>query len=119
LKAAYWLRLKTANPTRFSEIQSQITFSHSTLQQHLTKLVKKGLVLKEKHPEKGFGRPKYAYCVPAKTTKQVAGVQDDPNAELVAMPFSRVWHICRFEKGGWCKEKKAQCSPQICPQIRK
>ena len=111
--------LKDGKPHSFTEIQSQVTFSHNTLQQHLTRLVQKGLVIKEKHPEKGLGRPKYAYCVPSKTTKQVAGALEDPSVELVAMPFSRVRHICRFEKGGWCKEKKAQCSSQICPQIRK
>jgi len=111
--------LKDGKPHSFSEIQSQVSFSHNTLQQHLTRLVQRGLVLKEKHPEKGFGRPKYAYCVPSKTAKQVAGALDDSNVELVAMPFSRVRHICRFEKGGSCKEKRASCSSQICPQIRK
>jgi hypothetical protein len=81
--------------------------------------VQRGLVLKEKHPEKGFGRPKYAYCVPSKTAKLIGAALDYVGVELVAMHFSRVRHICRFEKGGWCKEKKEQCSPQICPQIRK
>jgi len=111
--------LKDGKPQSFTAIQSQVGFSHNTLQQHLTRLVEKGLVLKEKDPASGFGRPKFAYHVPSKTAKQVAKALEDPNVELVTMPFSRVKHICRFEKGGYCKEKKASCSPQICPQIRK
>jgi hypothetical protein len=39
--------------------------------------------------------------------------------ELVALPFSRLRHVCRFEKGGYCKETRRNCAPQICPQIRK
>jgi len=111
--------LKDGKPRSFTELQNQVGFSHNTLQQHLTRLVKKGLVLKEKDPAKGFGRPKYIYRVPLKTAKQVSVALEDSGVELVTMPFSRVKHICRFEKGGWCKEKKASCSPQICPQIRK
>jgi predicted ArsR family transcriptional regulator len=111
--------LKNSKPKSFTPLQIQVGFSHNTLQQHLTRLVEKGLVLKEKDPAKGFGRPKYVYHVPSRTAKQVVSALEDFNVELVAMPFSRVKHICRLEKGGWCKEKKASCSPQICPQIRK
>jgi len=111
--------LKDGKPHMFSEIQSQITFSHNTLQQHLTRLIEKGLVLKNKDPSLASGRPRYVYHVPSKTVKHVAGALEDPDVELVSLPFSRVRHICRFEKGGWCKEKKVQCSPQICPEIRK
>ena len=111
--------LKDGKPRSFTLLQSQVGFSHNTLQQHLKQLVEKGLVLKEKDATSGFGRPKFAYQVPSKTAKQVVAAIEDPNVELVTMPFSRVRHVCRFEKGGWCKEKKASCSPQICPQIRK
>jgi hypothetical protein len=34
----------------------------------------------------------------------------------VALPFSRLRHVCRFEKGGYCKETKKNCAPQICPR---
>ena len=111
--------LKNGEPKSFTALKSQAGFSHNTLQQHLTGLIEKGLILKEKDPAKGFGRPKYVYHVPSRTAKQVVSALEDPNVELVTMPFSRVKHICRFEKGGWCKEKKGSCSPQICPQIRK
>jgi len=111
--------LRDGKPHTFSEIQNQVTFSHNTLQQHLTRLVEKGLVLKNKDPSRTFGRPRYAYHVPPKAVKQVAVALEDPDVELVTLPFSRLRHVCRFEKGGWCKERKTQCSPQICPQIRK
>jgi len=111
--------LRDGEPHGFTALQSQVGFSHNTLQQHLTRLVEKGLVKKEKDPASGYGRPKYVYHVPPKTAKQVAVALEDPDVELVTMPFSRVKHICRFEKGGHCKEKRTSCSPQICPQTRK
>jgi predicted ArsR family transcriptional regulator len=111
--------LKNGEPHSFTGLQNRVGFSHNTLQEHLTRLVENGLVLREKDPAVGFGRPKYVYHVPPKTAKHVAAALGDPNVELVTMPFSTVKHICRFEKGGYCKQKKASCSPQICPQIRK
>ena len=111
--------LKEGKPQGFTAIQSRVGFSHNTLQQHLKQLVEKGLVLREKDPSKGFGRPKYVYRVSPKAVKQVSVALEDSDVELVTLPFSRLSHLCRFEKGGWCKEKKASCSLQICPQIRK
>ena len=111
--------LKDGKPKSFTELQSQVGFSHNTLQQHLTRLVEKGLVLREKDPARVFGRPKYVYHVLSKTIRQVDAALEDPGVELVTVPFSRLRHVCRFEKGGWCKMKKASCSPQICPQTRK
>jgi len=101
--------LKDGEPRSFPAIQSQVGFSHNTLQQHLTRLVEKSLVLKDKDPAKCFGRPKYLYHVPSRAAKQVGASLENPDVELVTMPFSRVRHICRFEKGGWCKEKRESC----------
>jgi predicted ArsR family transcriptional regulator len=111
--------LKDGKPHSFNALQSQVGFSHNTLQQHLKRLVEEGFVLREKDPESGFGRPRFAYKVQHRTAKQVAAAFEDVNVELVIMPFSRVKHICRFEKSGYCKEKRTSCSPQICPQTRK
>ena len=111
--------LEDGKPWSFSALQGQVGFSHNTLQQHLKRLVEKGLVLKEKDPASGFGRPRFAYHVQSKTAKQVIAALEDPGVDLVTMPFSRLRHVCRFEKGGYCKEKKTSCSPQNCPQIRK
>jgi predicted transcriptional regulator len=111
--------LKDGKPKSFATLLSEVSFSHNTLQQHLRRLTAKGLVVREKLPETGFGRPKFAYHVPLRASKQVTAALEDPALELVAIPFSRLRHVCRFEKGGWCKERKMSCSPQICPQIKK
>jgi DNA-binding Lrp family transcriptional regulator len=111
--------LKDGKPRSFTTLLDQVGFSHNTLQQHLKRLMAKGLVVREKAAANVFGRPKFAYHIPSKTTKQVIAALEDPRVELVAIPFSRMRHICRFEKGGYCKETKKDCAPQICPQIRK
>jgi DNA-binding transcriptional ArsR family regulator len=111
--------LKDGKLHSFTALQSQVGFSHNTLQQHLKQLMEKGLVLRQKDPAGSFGRPRFAYHVPPRNAKQVAVALEDPGVELVAVPFSRLRHVCRFEKGGYRKEKMASCAPQICPQIRK
>jgi DNA-binding Lrp family transcriptional regulator len=111
--------LKDGKPRSFTALLSEVGFSHNTLQQHLERLMAKGLVLREKVAANGFGRPKFVHNIPSKTAKQVVAALEDPRVELVTIPFSRVRHICRFEKGGYCKEMKRSCAPQICPQIRK
>ena len=111
--------LKDGEPQSFTALKNQAGFSHNTLQQHPTGLIEKGLILKEKGPAKSFGRPKYLYLVHSRNAKQVAAALDDSDVELLTLPFSRVKHVCRFEKGGWCKMRKRPCSPQIYLQIRK
>jgi DNA-binding Lrp family transcriptional regulator len=111
--------LKDGKPRSFTVLLSEAGFSHNTLQQHLERLMAQGLIVREKAAANSFGRPKFAYSIPSKTTKQVISALQDPRVELVAIPFSRIRHICRFEKGGYCKETKRDCAPQICSQIRK
>ncbi len=111
--------LKDGKPRGFTAILGEVGFSHNTLQQHLERLMAQGLIVREKATATSFGRPKFAYHVPSRTTKQFSFALQDPNVELVALPFSRLRHVCRFEKGGHCKETRRDCAPQICPQIRK
>jgi len=111
--------LKDGKPKSFTTLLEEVGFSHNTLQQHLERLTAKGLVLREKAAANGFGRPKFTYHIPSKTTKQVTAALEDPTVELVAIPFARLRHVCRFEKGGFCKETRRDCAPQICPQTRK
>jgi hypothetical protein len=111
--------LKDGKPRSFTLLLDEVGFSHNTLQQHLIRLMAKNLVVREKVTATGFGRPRFAYHVPSMTTKQVTVALQNPNVELVALPFSRLRHVCRFEKGGYCKETKRDCTPQICPQTRK
>ena len=111
--------LKDGKPRSFIALLGEVGFSHNTLQQHLERLMARGLIVREKATANSFGRPRFAYHVPSRTTKQVTVALQDPHVELVALLFSRLRHVCRFEKGGYCKETKKNCAPQICPQIRK
>jgi len=111
--------LKDGKPRGFTDLLNEVGFSHNALQQHLERLTAKGLIVREKVAANGFGRPKFAYLVPSRATKQINAALEDPQAELVAIAFSRLRHVCRFEKGGYCKETRKDCAPQICPQIRK
>ena len=111
--------VKDGKPRSFTAILDEVSFSHNTLQQHLKRLVEKALVLKERDPASGFGRPRFIYHVLPRAAKQVVAALEDPGVDLVTMPFSRLRPVCRFEKGGHCKEKKTSFSPQNCPQIRK
>jgi hypothetical protein len=80
-------------------------------------LTAKGLISREKPATNNLGRPKFAYCIPYRTVKQVNTALEDPKVGLVTKGFSHLRHICRFEKGGYCKETRKDCAPQICPQI--
>ena len=102
----------------FTALLNEVGFSHNTLQQHLERLTAKGLVIREKVAANGFGRPRFTYHVPSRAAKQINVALEDPQVELVAIAFSRLRHVCRFEKGGYCKETRKDCAPQICPQIR-
>ena len=110
--------LKDGKPRGFAVLLGEVGFSHNTLQQHLERLRAKGLIVRKKETANSFGRPKFAYAS-SRTTKQASLALEDPHVELVALPFSRLRHVCRFEKGGHCKETRRECAPQICPQIRK
>jgi predicted transcriptional regulator len=111
--------LKDSKPKSFTTLLGEVGFSHNTLQQHLQQLTAKGIVLRDKVTDSGSGRPKFAYHIAPRATKQVTAALEDPTVELVAIPFSRLRHVCRFEKGGYCKETRRGYAPQICPQIRK
>jgi predicted ArsR family transcriptional regulator len=111
--------LKDAKPKDFTVLLDEVGFSHNTLQQHLERLTTKGLVVRDKSASNNFGRPKFAYRVLSRTTKQVNAALEDSQVELVAIAFSRLRHVCRFRKGGYCKEARRDCAPQICPKIRK
>jgi len=111
--------LKDGKPKSFAALLGEVDFSHNTLLHHLERLAGQCFVVKEKAASNSFGRHRFAYHVPSRTVKQVTVALEDPHVELVALPFSRLRHVCRFEKGGYCKETRRDCAPQICPQIRK
>jgi predicted ArsR family transcriptional regulator len=111
--------LKDGKPRGFTALLGEVSFSHNTLQQHLDRLVAQGFVVKEKTASNSLGRPKFAYHVPSTAAKQVTAALQNPHEALVTLQFTRLRHLCRFEKGGYCKEAKKSCGPQNCPQIQK
>jgi predicted ArsR family transcriptional regulator len=111
--------LKDGELGGFAMLLGEVGFSHNTLQRHLKRLTAKCLVVRDKAVANGFGRPRFAYHIASRTTKQVTAALEDPAVELVAIPFSRIRHIYTFETGGYCEETRKGCAPQICPQIRK
>jgi predicted ArsR family transcriptional regulator len=111
--------LKDGKPRSFAALLTEVGFSHNTLQQHLEHLVSRQLVSKEKTASKSLGRPKFAYRIPPEATRQVTAALQNPYEPLVTLRFSCIRHVCRFEKGGYCKETRKDCALHYCPQIRK
>ena len=97
----------------------EVGFSHNTLRLHLERLVDKGLVMKQKMPKKGLGRPRFSYSLPPKLKRHIFLILSEPFTEVVSLPFSRLRHLCRFEKGGYCKKIKGACKAQNCPETPK
>jgi predicted ArsR family transcriptional regulator len=111
--------LKDGKPRLFTQLLSEVVFSHNTLRLHLERLEAQGFVMEEKTLLNGLGRPKLAYRVPARVRQQVSIALSDPTVEIVALSFSRLKHLCRFEKGGYCKQARKNCEAVNCPQILK
>jgi predicted ArsR family transcriptional regulator len=111
--------LQDGNPAVFSQLLDRSRVSHNTLRLHLEKLVEQGLVAREKTRVAELGRPKFAYVVPTRVRRQVSSALSDPFIEIVSLPFSRLRHMCRFEKGGYCKQLRKECEAQDCPEIKK
>jgi predicted ArsR family transcriptional regulator len=111
--------LRDGKPRDFHQLLREVDFSHNTLRLHLTRLVNQGLILKEKSPSKGRGRPRFTYSLPPKRHRQASRLFSDPFDEIVTLPFQKLRHLCRFEKGGYCKKVKRRCESKKCPQIPK
>jgi len=111
--------LNDGKPRVFTQLLSEVGFSHNTLKRHLERLAERGLVAKEKPLSNERGRPKFAYLIPVRVRQQVSAALLDPSLEIVSLSFSRLKHLCRFEKGGYCKQAKKRCEAQNCPQIKK
>ena len=103
--------LKDGKPRSFHQILDEIGFSHNTLRLHLNSMVDEGLVAREKMPSKGRGRPVYLYSASVGAS--------GASGEVVVLRFSDLKRVCRYSRGGRCRETKARCESSFCPQIRK
>lgn len=101
----------------FTQLLEEVGFSRNTLKLRLKRLTAQSLVVKEKTLSNARGRPKYAYFLSPKARQQVSAALSDPSMTIVALPFNRLRHLCRFEKGGYCKQLRNACEAGSCPQI--
>ena len=111
--------LKDGKPRLFIELLDQAGFSHNTLKLHLKRLLGEGVLVRQKIASEGLGRSRFAYVISPNAKKQVSNSLSDPAIELVHLHFSRLKHLCRFEKAGFCKQTRTGCNVRNCPQIPK
>ena len=111
--------LRDGKPRDFHQLLEEVDFSHNTLRLHLRRLTNRGLIAKERIHSKGRGRPKFTYSLPPKLRRQASRLLSDPLGDVVTLSFRKLRHLCRYEKGGYCKKTKGNCAPQNCPQILK
>jgi DNA-binding Lrp family transcriptional regulator len=109
--------LNDGNPRFFTQLLNEVVFSRNTLKLRLKRLVAQSLVTKEKTVSNGLGRPKYTYHISPRARRQVSAALSDPAITIVTLPFSRIRSLCRFEKGGYCKQARNKCDPESYPQI--
>ena len=100
---------RKGEPLTLAELVRDSGFARSTVIVHLERLGSEGLVLKEKKPSKGRGRPEFLYR-PAGTPQPKAA----PQLSVIVMEFSKLKKACRYEKGGYCKLARDACATQNC-----
>jgi DNA-binding Lrp family transcriptional regulator len=110
--------LKNGKPRAFHQVLKEVDFSHNTLRLHLNALVEKGLIIREKTRLKGVGRPNYTYSIShGHRTQAFSTVLT--SSEIVTLSFKGLRRLCRFQRGGKCREIKGSCEARNCPQILK
>ena len=80
--------LRDGKSRNFQQILSKVEFSYNTLRLHLAQLVEHGLVVRRKRPQKGPGRPQFAYALPEGVDGRAVSALTDPRA-LVLNILSR------------------------------
>jgi hypothetical protein len=83
--------------------------ARSTVIIHLERLGSEGLILEEKKPSEGRGRPEFLYR-PADTPQAKAA----PQPTVIVMEFSKLKKACRYEKGSYCKLARDRCATENC-----
>ena len=111
--------LKKARYASFNQLLAETGISHNTIRLHLHRLACHGIVVKEKTPSEKLGRPSFTYSLSSKVNRQQITAGSSAFTDTVTLNFSRLRHLCRFEKGGYCKQTRKRCGAQKCPQILK
>jgi len=111
--------LKDGKSLEFRQILQGVGFSHNTLRLHLARLKHQGMIVQAENPKNGPGRPVLTYSLPPEMKHRVALTLTDPYTTIVSLTFHKLKQLCRFEKGGYCKNTRRSCGAQNCPQIIK
>lgn len=111
--------LKDGKPRNFKQLTRDVGVSHNTLRMHLSTLERQGLIVKDKKSIKRRGRPVFIYTITPEMSRKVTLTIAEPQTTIVSLTFQTLKHLCRFEKGGYCKKSQRECKPQNCPQILK
>jgi predicted transcriptional regulator len=94
-----------------NELIQKTGYARQTVHNHLKHLLNNGILRKEIITN-GRGRPTILYY------RTNVGLSEFLKPTVVIIAFNRLKHICRFEKGGRCRERKeAKCSFEDCPII--
>jgi hypothetical protein len=76
-------------------------------------MVGKGLIVREKLPSKRRGRPSYLYRASAEALASASGAPGG----VVALEFGDLRCLCRYRRGGRCRETRDECGLEFFPQI--
>ena len=109
--------LKDGSKRSFREILAKGDMSHNTLKRYLQRLMTEGLVSRTENVKNRRGRPEYSYYLTPRLKQRVNLRITEPYTSLVTLTFTRLKQICRHSKGGFCKARKGNCAPHLCPQI--
>jgi DNA-binding Lrp family transcriptional regulator len=111
--------LKDGKPRDFQQLLREAGFSHNTLKLRVVGLERQGFILKAKKRRESPGRPGFTYSLPPDIKHRVSLTLTDPYTVIVSLTFQKLRHLCRYEKGGYCKKIRNKCAPQNCPQTLK
>jgi predicted ArsR family transcriptional regulator len=99
--------LRDGKPKDFHQLLREVDFSYNTLRLNLTRLVDQGLILKEKTPSKGRGRPRLTYSLSPKLHRQAPRLLSDPVGEVVT-PFPEVKAVVPVQEGWILQENQEE-----------
>ncbi|HIE18096.1 TPA: ArsR family transcriptional regulator [Candidatus Bathyarchaeota archaeon] len=92
-----------------SELADRTGFARTTVLMHLHRLERLGIVVHKKVFTGRRGRPRLLYKLKRPHPSITA------TANPILIEFKKLRHLCRFEKGRWCKKIKKKCTPKNCP----
>ena len=108
--------LKNSEAVDFKQLLQESGFSHNTLRLHIAKLKSQGMVIQTEKTKKAPGRPILTYSLPPELKQEFTLATTHPPQAVFTLTFQELKHLCRFEKGGYCKETKRKCKAKNCPK---